>query len=129
MLNNQTVLLKGVNDGPQVLAKLQSRLVSIGVAPYYVFQCRPVKRVKAMFQIPLERAYRIVEEAKKELNGHSKRFKFAMSHRTGKIEIVGVAGNRIYLKYHEARNPRDAGRFFSRRLTASAAWLDDLPRQ
>ncbi|GAG38688.1 unnamed protein product, partial [marine sediment metagenome] len=31
--NNQTVLMKGVNDNPKILAELQNKLVSIGVNP------------------------------------------------------------------------------------------------
>ncbi len=126
IVSNQAVLLKGVNDDPEVLAELQSRLVGIGVSPYYVFQCRPVKRVKSSFQVPLARAYRIVEEAKAKLDGHSKRFKFVMSHRTGKIEVVGIMNDYVYLRYHQAKDPHDVGRFFRRRLTPGAGWLDDL---
>jgi L-lysine 2,3-aminomutase len=65
-------------------------LVSIGVNPYYVFQCRPVKRVKHNFQLPLYKGIEIVEKAKAQCNGHSKRFRYIMSHRTGKIEILGI---------------------------------------
>ena len=131
IVNNQTVLLGGVNDDPYVLAELLNRLVSIGVNPYYVFQCRPVKRVKHHFQIPLYRGYRIVEDAKKMLNGHSKRFRYIMSHRTGKIEIVGVMDNEnkdpeMYFKYHQAKNPKNIGKFFKRKLNKSAGWLDEL---
>lgn len=126
ILNNQTVLLKGVNDNPSTLAKLQNKLVGIGVSPYYIFQCRPVKRVKHNFQVPLYKGYEIVEEAKKSNSGHSKRFKYVMSHRTGKIEIVGIMGNYIYLKYHQARNPKKIGKFFKRKLNKTAGWLDDL---
>ncbi|MDG6221369.1 MAG: KamA family radical SAM protein, partial [Candidatus Thermoplasmatota archaeon] len=88
VINNQTVLLRGVNDDSVVLAELQSRLVGIGVNPYYVFQCRPVKRVKTHFQVPLDRGIRIVEGAKSTLDGHSKRFRYIMSHKRGKIEIL-----------------------------------------
>jgi len=126
IVNNQTVLLKGVNDDPAVLADLQNRLVSIGVNPYYVFQCRPVKRVKSQFQLPLARGIRIVEDAKKLLNGHSKRFKYIMAHRTGKIEILGVMDGELYMKYHQAKNPANLGRLFKRRLDPTAGWLDDL---
>ena len=125
-INNQTVLLKGVNDSPDTLAELQNRLVSIGVNPYYVFQCRPVKRVMHHFQVPLLQAYDIVEGAKKQLNGHSKRFKFIMSHKKGKIEIVGKKGNELFFKFHQARNPRNMGKFFSRAIEhARSGWLDD----
>jgi len=126
IVNNQTVLLKGVNDNPITLANLQNRLVSIGVNPYYVFQCRPVKRVKHHFQVPLCRGIEIVEEAKKHCNGHSKRFKYIMSHRTGKIEILGIFDNEIYFKYHQAKNRKKLGKIFKRPVNENAGWLDDL---
>ena len=126
IVNNQTVLLKGVNDDFNTLAELQNKLVSIGTNPYYVFQCRPVKRVKRRFQVPLYKGYEIVENAKKKLNGHSKRFKYIMSHRTGKIEIVGIMGDYIYFKYHQAKDPKNIGKFFKRKLNKTAGWLDDL---
>jgi KamA family protein len=126
ILNNQTVLLKGVNDDPNTLAELQNRLVSIGVNPYYIFQCRPVKRVKHFFQLPLYKGYKIVEQAKTMLNGHSKRFKYIMSHRTGKIEIIGIMGDEIYFKYHQAKDPRNYGRFFKKKINKTAGWLDEL---
>ena len=128
IVNNQAVLLRGVNDDPETMAELQNRLVAIGVNPYYVFQCRPVKRVKHHFQVPLYRGYEIIEAAKKRLNGHSKRFRYIMSHKTGKIEIVGIIGDEIYLKYHQAKNPRNIGKFFKRRLNKTAGWLDELDR-
>ena len=126
IINNQTVLMKGVNDNPDVLATLMKQLVGIGVNPYYVFQCRPVKRVKHHFQVPFYRGYRVVEDAKKQLDGHCKRFKYCMSHDTGKIEIVGVQGDRIYLKYNQARYAKDRSRFFVKKLDRKAGWLDDL---
>jgi len=126
IVNNQSVLLKGVNDNPDILVGLQNKLVGIGVNPYYVFQCRPVKRVKQQFTIPLYKGYWVVEEAKKKLNGHSKRFKYVMSHRTGKIEIIGIMNDEIYLKYNQAENDKNIGKFFKKKLNKTAAWLDDL---
>jgi len=126
LLDNQTVLLKGVNDNPDVLAELMTKLVGIGVTPYYVFQCRPVTGVKNQFQVPLYSGHLKVEKAKKKLDGHGKRFKYVMSHDTGKIEIVGADTERLYFKYHQARAEKDIGRFFSKKLDKKAAWLDDL---
>ncbi|MFW9847425.1 MAG: KamA family radical SAM protein, partial [Candidatus Thorarchaeota archaeon] len=126
VVNNQTVLLKGVNDDPAVLSNLQNRLVSIGVNPYYVFQCRPVARVKKTFQVPLYYGYQIVEEAKKLLNGHSKRFRYIMSHHTGKIEILGIFDRKFLFKYHQAKDSNDQGRIFTREVDKTATWLDDL---
>lgn len=126
VINNQTVFLRGVNDEPDVLAELMRNLVSIGINPYYLFQCRPVKRVKKHFQIPLSIGYPIVEKAKAKLDGHSKRFRFVMSHKKGKIEILGIKNNEMFFKFHQAKDERNAGRIFSKKLNPAAAWLDDL---
>ena len=126
LLSNQTVLLRGVNDDPETLAALMNSLVSIGVAPYYVFQCRPVKRVKRYFQVPICEGVRIVEKAKANCNGHSKRFKYIMSHKTGKVEILGIMNGEIYFKYHEAKNRKNLGVMFKLRVDAKAGWLDDF---
>jgi len=128
ILSNQTVLLKGINDYPRTLAKLQNKLVSIGINPYYVFQCRPVKRVKFAFQIPLYKGIEIVETAKKSCNGHSKRFKYIMSHKTGKIEILGIHHNDIYFKYHQAKDTKNLGKIFKRKVDKKACWLDDFKK-
>lgn len=127
ILNNQTVLMKGVNDDPQVMAKLQNQLVSIGINPYYVFQCRPVKRVKNYFQVPILEGYRIVEKAKRMLNGHSKRFRYVMSHKSGKIEILGTLDDKMLFKYHQAKDLRNAGKIFMRKINPKAAWLNEFP--
>jgi len=126
ILANQTILLKGINDYPGTLAKLQNKLVSIGVNPYYVFQCRPVKRVKSSFQVPIYKGIEIVETAKKRCNGHSKRFKYIMSHKTGKIEILGILDDDIYFKYHQAKDTKNLGRIFKRKADKNAGWLDDF---
>jgi KamA family protein len=127
IVNNQTVLLRSINDTSEVLAELQRNLVRIGVNPYYVFQCRPVKRVKSHFQIPLAEGYRIVEKARGMLDGLSKRFRYAMSHEKGKIEILGILGDEMFFKHQQARDPNDISRFFKCKLDERAGWLDDLP--
>jgi len=38
-LGNQSVLLAGVNDCPQVMKKLSHELLKIRVRPYYIYQC------------------------------------------------------------------------------------------
>ncbi|ADU50541.1 L-lysine 2,3-aminomutase [Thermaerobacter marianensis DSM 12885] len=124
-LVNQTPLLRRVNDDPAVLAELLERLTWWGIAPYYIFQNRPVAG-NADFVVPLREGYRIVEQAKARVSGYAKRVRYVMSHATGKIEILAVEGERIYLKYHQARNPEDYGRFLVCRLTDDAAWFDDL---
>jgi len=78
------------------------------------------------FIVPLKEGYEIIENAKKNMSGLSKKFKYIMSHITGKIEIVGVENDYLYLKYHQAKNRKNIGKFFKKRLTPFAGWLDDL---
>jgi lysine 2,3-aminomutase len=42
-MNNQSVLLKGVNDNLETMTKLCHELLKIGVRPYYLYQCDPVR--------------------------------------------------------------------------------------
>ena len=129
-IRNQTVLLHGVNDDSEVLGTLLRRLIRIGVIPYYVFQCRPVSGVKNQFSVPFLRGIQVVEGAKRMQNGQGKSLRYALSHPTGKIEILGtVGGNRMLFKYHQAKYDKDAGRMFTMDLDENQTWLgDDIPQ-
>lgn len=125
-VKNQTVLLRGVNDRPETLAALLRGLSSWGVSPYYVFQCRPVTGVQNQFQVPLMRGLQVVQEAKKLQNGQGKCFRYAMSHVTGKIEILGLMENgEMLFQYHQAKDEKNAGRIFTKRLAEDQCWLDE----
>ncbi len=43
VLGNQAVLLKGINNNPHVMKKLNQELLKIRVRPYYIFHAKPVK--------------------------------------------------------------------------------------
>lgn len=123
-VRNQTVLLRGVNDDPATLAQLMNGLSACGAIPYYLFQCRPVTGVKNRFQVPLREGYRIVEAAKTQLNGPAKCFRYAMSHPTGKIEILGeLEPGTMLFKYHQAKDPAELGKLFTKELDGTECWL------
>jgi len=122
---NQTPLLKGVNDDPDVIAELFNKLSHIGVPPYYLFQGRPIDG-NAGFRVPLRRGYRIFERAKKRMSGLAKRARYAMSHGSGKVEILGFHEGEVMLKYHQAKNPDNLGHIFGLPCPSDACWLDDL---
>jgi len=42
-LGNQAVLLKGINNDPHVMKKLNHELLKIHVRPYYIFHAKPVR--------------------------------------------------------------------------------------
>jgi lysine 2,3-aminomutase len=126
-VRNQTVLLRGVNDKPETLALLMNELAMYQVLPYYVFQCRPASGVKHQFQVPLPEASRIVEEAKRGMNGQAKSFHFVLSHPTGKIEILGAYGKEMLFKYHQAKHAEDDSRIFSLPVSDGQCWLEEIP--
>jgi lysine 2,3-aminomutase len=125
-ISNQTVLLKGVNDNAHTLASLQKMLTSTGIIPYYIFQCRPVMGTRQQFQVPLWKGMKIVDKARTLCDGHSKRFRYIMSHKTGKVEMVGIYEDKFIMKYHQARDPENHNRMMMFRADKNARWLDDL---
>ena len=125
---NQTVLLGKVNDDPDILAATVQICHSMGVRPYYIFQARPVKSA-SHFQVPLRRGVEVIRSLNQRLSGIQKTFKYIMSHYTGKIEILDLGDdNRLYMRYHQNRNPETVGKIFSRPYQEGACWLDDLPK-
>ncbi len=49
-----------------------------------------------------------------------------MSHETGKVEICGVDDERIYARYHRAKDAADEDRFMVFKRDDEAFWLDQL---
>jgi len=124
ILSNQTPLIRGVNDDPDVLAELFQKLTYIGVPPYYVFQCRPTLGNKT-FAVPVEQGFEIFEQARMKCSGLGKRARFVMSHRSGKIQVVGLTENYIYMRYHRAANLDEKAKFIVARSNPNAYWFDD----
>jgi len=127
-VNNQAVLLRGINDDEETLVQLMSGLTRIGVNPYYLYQCMPVSRVRHHFQVPLKRGVDMVDRARSRLDGYAKRFKFILGHDIGKIEICGRSGDNLILKQIHARaeEQEQASRIMIRQLDEQAGWLDDM---
>lgn len=68
MCLNQSVSLRGVNDNVETLYQLFSRLVEIGVKPYYIFRCDPVRGAEH-FIVPFRREVKIMTELRSRLSG------------------------------------------------------------
>lgn len=124
IIKNQTVLLKDVNNDPAIMSELMSKLTSINVIPYYIFQCRPVKGVKNQFQVPLKQGYEIISETRKRLNGQAKCFKYILSNQSGKIEILGTDNNNnMIFKYHQAKYTEDEEKIFVLKIDDNQCWI------
>lgn len=128
-VNNQAVLLRGVNDNVETLVTLMNELLRIGVNPYYLYQCMPVARVRHHFQVPLKEGVDIVDGARMKLDGYGKRFKFIIGHDIGKIEVCGRIEDKLIMKQLHTRpdHPEESSRMLVRQLTEKGGWLDDLP--
>lgn len=65
-VNNQTVLLRGINDSVDTQMKLCHGLLKIKVRPYYLFQCDEVQGTEHL-RTPVETGIKIIEG----LQGHT----------------------------------------------------------
>lgn len=59
-LGNQSVLLAGVNDCPQIMKNLNQKLVQNRVRPYYLFQC-DLSEGLSHFRTPIAKGIQIME--------------------------------------------------------------------
>jgi KamA family protein len=123
---NQCPLIRGVNDDPDVLAELFETATELGAPQYYLFQGRPTAGNEP-YEVPLVEGWHLFDRARNRCSGLSRRVRYAMSHATGKVEILGVDDAHVYLRYHRARDPRDESRVLVRARDDQAHWLDELP--
>ncbi|MGB4442003.1 MAG: KamA family radical SAM protein [Coriobacteriia bacterium] len=122
---NQSPITAGINDDVDTLASLMQACTHLGCPQYYLFQCRPTVG-NAGFAVPITRALSIVSGARARVSGLSRRARYCLSHATGKIEIVGLDDERVYARYHRAKNPADEGRILVYARDDRAVWLDEL---
>jgi lysine 2,3-aminomutase len=59
-LGSQTVLLKGVNDSPEIMKELMQKLIQIRVRPYYLYPCDLVKGIEH-FRTDIETGMKIIK--------------------------------------------------------------------
>jgi len=65
-VSNQSVLLRGINDSPEIMKDLCHSLQRIMVRPYYLFQCDPVRGVEH-FRTSIWKGIEIIEK----MRGHT----------------------------------------------------------
>ncbi len=124
-LANQTPLMRGINDKPEVLKELFQKLSFVGNPPYYVFQVRPTVGNKP-FAVPIVEGFKIFQRAIADVSGLAKRARFVMSHHTGKIEIMGLFDNKLVLRRHRTAKREDECMIMVYEAKPDAYWLEDL---
>jgi lysine 2,3-aminomutase len=87
-LGNQSVLLRGVNDQPQILEELCRALVRIRVRPYYLYQCDLVRGVEH-FRTSVRAGIEIMEYLRGRISGIAiPTFVVDAPHGGGKIPVL-----------------------------------------
>jgi len=69
-LGSQTVLLKGINDDPEVMKKLMHELLKVRVRPYYIYQCDPAQGI-SHFRTSVETGLKIMEALRGYTTGYA----------------------------------------------------------
>ena len=135
-VENQSPIIRGVNDDPDALRILQRTLKAAGIENHYFFGGRNIVAYKA-FNVPVETAWRILNESQQGLSGVEAHARLTLVHFKGKTEVAAVTDEPIpglpgaeggVVVFKVLRSPADAG---DRGRTAivgrnpEALWFDD----
>lgn len=106
-LGNQSVLLKGINDSPQIMKELVQKLLKIRVRPYYLYQCDMVEGLEH-FRTPIEKGVEIIEALQGFTSGLAVPTFVIDAPGLGKIPIspqyiLGRDGNQVLLRNFEGK--------------------------
>jgi lysine 2,3-aminomutase len=107
-LGNQSVLLRGVNDSPEVMKELCQKLLKIRVRPYYLFQMDPVKGTYH-FRTRVEVGIKIIESLVGWTSGLAvPRFVIDAPGGGGKIPVepnyvISIDDDKVVLRNYEGK--------------------------
>ena len=88
VLGNQMVLLRGVNDDPETVMRLNRRLLAAGCRPYYILQCDMARGI-THFRTSLERGLEIMDHLRGRIAGMGvPDFVVDLPGGGGKVELV-----------------------------------------
>lgn len=93
-VENQAPIIKGINDDPDALRILQREFKRAGGENHYFFCGRDIVAYRA-FNIPIERAWQILNESQKGLSGVEKHARLSITHYKGKTEVAAVTNKPI----------------------------------
>lgn len=93
-VENQTPIIRDINDDPVALRIMQREMKRVGAENHYFFCGRDIVAYKA-FNIPIERAWHILNESQKGLSGVEAHARLSITHYKGKTEVVAVTDKPI----------------------------------
>ncbi len=98
-LFSQTILMRGLNDSPEILERLYSNLASIGVKPYYLLHAMPTTFAK-FFRTSVQRGLELMHHL--ERNSGHERALFTIASKAGKVHLTSSTD----LQYEEKEGKR-----------------------
>ena len=135
-VENQSPIIKGVNDDVDALRVLQRTLKRVGVGNHYFFCGRDIVAYRA-FNVPIETAWQILNDSQKGLSGVENHARLSITHYKGKTEVAAVSDKPIagipgtengFVVFKILRNAADApdrGRMCIVGSNPQALWFDD----
>ena len=135
-VENQSPIIKGVNDDPDALRILQRTLKRVAVENHYFFCGRDIVAYRA-FNVPIETAWQILNDSQKGLSGVENHARLSITHYKGKTEVAAVSDKPIeglpgsengFVVFKILRNAADApdrGKMCIVGRNPEALWFDD----
>ena len=93
-IDNQAPLIKGINGDPDALRIMQRELRRNRVENHYFFCGRDIIGHRA-FNLPIEEAWRILNESQKGLSGVEAHARLSITHYKGKTEVAAVTNEPV----------------------------------
>ena len=135
-VENQSPIIRGVNDDPDALRILQRTLKAAGIENHYFFGGRNIVAYKA-FNVPIETAWQILNESQRGLSGVEAHARMTCVHFKGKTEVAAVTeepipglpgaenGVVIFKVLRSPADARDRGKTAIVGRNPEALWFDD----
>ena len=93
-VENQAPIIKGINDDADALRIMQRAMKRVGVENHYFFCGRDIIAHKA-FNVPIETAWRVLNESQRGLSGVEAHARLSITHYKGKTEVAAVTSKPI----------------------------------
>ena len=93
-IDNQSPIINGINNDPDALRIMQRELRRNRIENHYFFCGRDIIGYKS-FNVPIEEAWRILNESQKGLSGVETHARLSITHYKGKTEVVAVTNEPI----------------------------------
>jgi lysine 2,3-aminomutase len=134
-VENQAPIIRGINDDADTLRTMQRALKHAGVENHYFFCGRDIVAHRA-FNVPIERAWQLLNDSQKGLSGIEAHARLSITHYKGKTEVVavtdgaipGAAGSEggvvLFKLLRSAADAADRGRVSIVGRNPEALWFD-----